>query len=160
LIGESRLDPAAGPLRATLEDAPWNAIQLGLSALVLASALSVFLRYRSERSLARLASARRSWVLGGTVASLLLTSVLSWSLSGAPGAGAAMALEAQIVRSGPGERFIDLGRVEAGARIRLTGRNIGTGGTDGTEQTTEQWSQARFSPDGVGWVKSSLLLPL
>ena len=66
---------------------------------------------------------------------------------------AAVVLEPQTIRSGPGDQYLDLGRVEAGTKIRALG-------PVGTEAGGVPWKQVRYSQEGIGWVRSSSLLLL
>jgi uncharacterized protein YgiM (DUF1202 family) len=64
----------------------------------------------------------------------------------------AICLENQSIRSGPGEQFMELTKMEPGEKIRLLGPS---------EQTnTEVWRQIRYMGDKIGWIRASSLLPL
>jgi tetratricopeptide (TPR) repeat protein len=66
----------------------------------------------------------------------------------------AVLVEAQVIRSGPGEHFQQLKEVELGSKLRVLGP-IST-----PEETQDLWNQVRYSTDGIGWVKSKSLLVL
>jgi tetratricopeptide (TPR) repeat protein len=61
---------------------------------------------------------------------------------------AAVVLVPQTVRSGPGDAFMDLGRLESGVKVRALG------------PTSGDWRQVRFGPDAIGWIKASSVLLL
>jgi tetratricopeptide (TPR) repeat protein len=67
----------------------------------------------------------------------------------------AICIERQVVRSGPGNHFLELSQVEAGAKLRVLGPEAAAEGAP-----TEQWRQVRFSQDGIGWVRVASLLLL
>ena len=82
--------------------------------------------------------------------SLLVYSAQRWARSSPP----AMVLKAQIVRSGPGDRFMELGNLREGVKIRRLSASAQEEGSQ------EEWRQIRFSEQAIGWVKSSALLTL
>lgn len=152
LIGESRLDPAASWVDLWAPRLPVYEISAAFSLLLLLGLVSVAGRYR------RLRQAKAAWFSRG--GALIFLSLLSLSLLGAVGAGllsspAATSLESEIVRSGPGERFLEIGRVETGMKLRTTGRVL-----PDEKDATKNWLQIRFSPGQVGWLKASGLLLL
>jgi tetratricopeptide (TPR) repeat protein len=64
-------------------------------------------------------------------------------------------LRPDVIRSGPGETYAELSRAEAGTRTRLTGLSANS-----ESPPVEPWNQIRYGDAGIGWVKSSSLLPL
>lgn len=63
----------------------------------------------------------------------------------------ALSLQKQIVRSGPGDPYLELAQIEGGIKLRVIdeGQNI---------QTKELWKQVRYAPKKLGWVRASHLL--
>lgn len=57
-------------------------------------------------------------------------------------------LRTQVIRSGPGERYLELSRAEAGMVLRLLGGH------------SSGWVQVRFAPGQVGWIEKDGFLPL
>jgi hypothetical protein len=85
----------------------------------------------------------------------------------------AICLEKQSIRSGPGQQFMELAQTIPGAKLRLLGASapaaqptstpsaLVTGDpTQPSSPSSEIWQQVRYSPDGIGWIKSSSLLML
>lgn len=67
---------------------------------------------------------------------------------------AAIPFERVVVRSGPGEKFIEMSQIDAGTKIRLRGPTAADSGG-------RKWRQIRYGEDGqVGWVTESSLVPL
>jgi tetratricopeptide (TPR) repeat protein len=148
-LGEDRVDPASSWLETVADTAPLDEIRLiiGLSALLVA--MFLVYAYLRERNL-------RKTLLRPISIVLLTIFALSGSLYLAQRLASsnppAISTEQQIIRSGPGEQFVELGRVEAGVRLRLLGPSIQTG--------QDLWRQVRYARDGLGWAKASSLLPL
>ncbi len=78
------------------------------------------------------------------VVALALVGGLYWTETLASARSPAIALSRQPIRSGPGDRYIELAQVDAGTKLRL----LGTAAND------EEWLQVRYSTDGIGWVKA------
>ncbi|OFZ02092.1 MAG: hypothetical protein A2070_09915 [Bdellovibrionales bacterium GWC1_52_8] len=77
----------------------------------------------------------------------------------------AVLIERQAIRSGPGDRFVELGQAEAGTKVRLLGPAIAASDTQNNSAESaarpgELWRQIRFSREGIGWIPSSSLLLL
>ena len=72
---------------------------------------------------------------------------------------AAICIETQVVRSGPGDGFLDLSRLSAGSKVRVLSEP--TPALDGeTTGSGTLWRQIRFTQDAIGWVKTSGLIIL
>jgi|GEM_PF-804439 len=65
---------------------------------------------------------------------------------------AAISLNRQTVKTGPGERFLELTQVETGTQVRLTGISVIEKIENG--QST-LWYQVRLSQDGIGWIREA-----
>jgi len=76
----------------------------------------------------------------------------------------AVMIQKQIIRSGPGEHFVQLGVAEAGTKVRVLGPEIAGSDTQNNSgaasQPGELWRQIRFSREGIGWIPTSSLLLL
>lgn len=57
-----------------------------------------------------------------------------------------------VVRSGPGERFLELARIPEGITVRHLDTNEFAGPPE------EIWEQIRYSAEGIGWVRTANLL--
>lgn len=79
----------------------------------------------------------------------LLLSILDFS---ARSSVQAFALEDSVVRSGPGTRYLEIGRAEAGTPVRFTGETR----TEGTSP----WIQVRFENLALGWLPEASVLRL
>jgi tetratricopeptide (TPR) repeat protein len=145
LIGAGRLDSVSSGLEAMADRVSMNEVRgtLGLLGLVV---MALWLRaYLKTRNLRRtlLQPAGFIGLLG-----FAITSGLYFAERLANSHPPAFAIERQVVRSGPGDQFAQLGQVDAGMKLRLLGP------TDG------DWRQVRYSQDGIGWIKLSSLLLL
>jgi tetratricopeptide (TPR) repeat protein len=59
----------------------------------------------------------------------------------------------QIIKSGPGEHFVNVTSLEEGAKVRLLG-------PEKIASNHEIWKQIRYSATGIGWARASHLLAL
>ena len=156
-LGGERLDPASSWIESLSDHLPFDEIRgiLGLFALLCAF---VWCRSYWKHRRLRLILSEPSGLLS------LLAFSLSLALFGAQRIGqshpAAMCTRSQVVRSGPGEQFLELSRVEAGMKIRVLGPIATSEDRGATQQNGEPWRQVRYSSDGIGWVRSSSLLLL
>lgn len=73
---------------------------------------------------------------------------------------AAVCLEHQVVRSGPGEQYLEVGQVEVGTKLRLLGPSSSDILSSEASQTSGLWYQTRFLPGTIGWVRASKVLAL
>lgn len=69
----------------------------------------------------------------------------------------AVVLSSSVIKSGPGEEFLELSKVLEGQRIRLTGKSSETKNTKDNSKN-ETWMQVAYAPDQLGWIKQSMLL--
>lgn len=73
----------------------------------------------------------------------------------------AVALEKATIRSGPGEKFTELGQLQPGVKIRLTGVEAPASAESGASGNSAAiWKQVRYSADGIGWTPAPSLLLL
>jgi hypothetical protein len=61
----------------------------------------------------------------------------------------AVAIEASMIRSGPGETYLELSRLDAGLKVR-----------DVDDSASADWASVRYDGGKTGWVKKSTLLLL
>ena len=151
LIGKERLDPASNWLETTLGEAPLTPARGLLGALAL---LMTLLVARSYRKTGRARQALLSTQGLTALAAFALASGLLITQKVIESHPPATAIEPVAVRSGPGETYLELGRVEAGSRVRLLGQTA----QDPKQQAL--WRQVRYSHSAVGWVPASSLLLL
>lgn len=150
-LGERLLDPGASPMDWISDQAHSPKVQALFALLTLIVTLAGFRRYWLTQDLTEWSTG----LLSGTGLFLLLTLIALTRFPHILGAqSAAVALERQSIRSGPGDQFLELTQIEAGTKVRLTGESIN--GTSGT--STLLWHQVRFSGDGIGWIKDSEFL--
>ncbi len=74
----------------------------------------------------------------------------------------AICLEKGMIRSGPGDNYIELAQTEAGSKLRLLGPSASDQNHSNpiASKPPEVWQQVRYSVDGIGWIKASHLLVL
>jgi tetratricopeptide (TPR) repeat protein len=143
-IGETRLDSASSWAESVADQLPFDEVRGVMGAVVIVLIVFWGRAYWKTRSI-RKTLLQPAAVL--TFLALLLTTGLYWVEKSGETHPAAIALEPQIIRSGPGEQFIELSRVESGSKLRVLGGN-------------SAWSQIRFGADDIGWVPASSLLLL
>ncbi len=118
LIGANQLDPASSGIESLADRMSMDEVRgtLGLLALIVAF---LWLRaYSKTRSIRRAILQPAGFCgLAGLALCLILYGTERIAASHPP----AFCLERQTVRSGPGDRFIQLALVEAGTKLRLTG---------------------------------------
>lgn len=155
ILGPGRLDPASHWLERLADQAPLTEIRglLGLCGLIM---IALWLRsYAKHRVLRRaLLQPAGLWVLFSFLLTFGLYLAERITHPSPPG----MILATEIVRSGPGKSYLDLGRVEAGMKIRVLGANPTP--TEQSNTESELWRQVRFSGDQVGWIPEKCLLLL
>ncbi|MCM2323170.1 MAG: hypothetical protein NDJ90_07885 [Oligoflexia bacterium] len=145
LLGPSKLDPASTSLESFGDLMAQLPARAALATVGLFCMLIGAIRYARSRTL-------RGLLLhpAGAIAALgvVLELAIVAGLRVHHDHPAAFALERQVVRSGPGEKFFELAQVEAGVKLR----RLATSTTDGT------WYQVRYSDDRVGWLRAEGLL--
>jgi tetratricopeptide (TPR) repeat protein len=144
-LGPGKLDPASNWTENLADQVSLEEIRGVFGAIMLILAIFWIRTYWKNRDLK--ATLLRPAALVGAVA-LLLVGGLYWTETLASSRSPAVALSRQSVRSGPGDTFVELGQVDAGAKVRL----LGSASSEGA--AAEEWLQVRFSPDGIGWVRA------
>ncbi|MGZ3698773.1 MAG: hypothetical protein ACXWPM_00465 [Bdellovibrionota bacterium] len=152
-LGADRLDPASSSMEILADRVPLDELRgiLGLVGLILGF---VWLRgyLRTRRFFKTLL--QPSALIAG--AAFLATGILFAAQRVAQAHPPAVCLDRQSVRSGPGEKYMELSQLEAGTKVRA----LGPVDTVANGTSTEEWRQVRFSADGIGWVRTSSLLLL
>ncbi len=146
---ESDLDRASNWLESLADQVPLNEIRavLGMTGLLL---IGVWARqYYRSRSLKATLLQPAGLI---AAAALLITLTLYGAERTASSHPAAIALDATIVRSGPGTQFTELSRVDAGVKVRVLGPS--------EQDTQDTWLQVRYGPHEIGWITASTLLLL
>ncbi|MBY0469809.1 SH3 domain-containing protein [bacterium] len=158
-IGAERLTASLTWSEYLAEEMPLKAVGTGLGLLTLFSSLVLIRTYRGFRrqtnspkaTLARLPLAPSFW--GALTAATLSTTCMLiqyWGNVDPP----AVAIDSQVVRSGPGDQYLELTQIQAGTPIRLLGLAA-------LDSARKSWVQVRYSKEGgVGWVLQSELIPL
>jgi tetratricopeptide (TPR) repeat protein len=147
-LGEDKLDPASTWMEILASRVPLEELRgtLGLMTLIL---ILLWLRtYLRTRSLAG-TFARPAGVLGAL--GLAITASLYVAARASENHPAAILVETQPVRSGPGKSYLELGKVSPGAQVRLLEMSV---------TSPEAWHQVRFDADAIGWLPESAFLIL
>lgn len=147
IIGSERLDPASSWLESIADQIPLDELRgtLGLLALILTLIWTrVYWKSHSLR--------QTFFQPSGFFCALgfLVTVSLYGICRAAEQTPPLICLERQMVRSGPGDHYLEIHPVEVGTKLRLL-------------DTSSLWYQVRFSRDsagGVGWVRASSVLVL
>jgi tetratricopeptide (TPR) repeat protein len=150
-LGEDHLDPASNWLETVADHISPEEARGAVGLLGLLLALIWLRSYLKTRNLRQTFLHTTSLI--GAFAFLLASCVFAaekFSLAHPP----AVAIERQVVRSGPGDQFLELSQLEVGEKIRVLGEASSSG------NGAESWRQVRFSPNGIGWVRASSLLLL
>ena len=118
------------------------------------------------RSFMKTHQLRKTFVQSSGIVGLLafgLTASLYAAQRSAQAHPPAVSLQGQVIRSGPGNQFLEIGKLKPGMTVRLLGpvsaamlANDPASKADGTET----WHQVRFTEDEMGWVPTSSLLLL
>ena len=145
------LDPTSSGLEQIADRIPLDEARATLGLIALLVTLIWIRSYRKTRNL-RDTLFQASGYMGMTALTIciLLYCAQRWARSSPP----AIALEPQVVRSGPGDGYMELGTLPEGVKIRILSN------TALVDSTQSPWIQVRFSRNAVGWVKSSALLTL
>ncbi len=161
-LGEGKLDPASNWLESVADRIPVDEIR-GTIGLVAFIVLLLWVRaYLKTRRLLKALLQPAGMV---AVFAFLITATIYIAHHFALMHPPAAALETTAVRSGPGDQFLELGRVDSGMKIRLLGP-VATASSSGVAPASdsaaaqELWHQVRYSAEGVGWIKASSLLLL
>jgi tetratricopeptide (TPR) repeat protein len=154
-IGTEKLDPASHWIEQFADQIPTDQLRIILSLLTLISLLLWTKAYMMTRHVRSTCSQPAGFfgMLGLTLA-IGVYGLQRWAHSQPP----AICLEPLTVRSGPGNHFMELTRMEAGSKLRLLGPSVSS--DDHENSSTETWKQVRYAPTEIGWAKASTLLPL
>jgi tetratricopeptide (TPR) repeat protein len=144
-LGEDRLDPASSWLERVTDYAPMDEIRGALGLIVLLVSLYWLRIYSRSRSLKRTLSQPAG--VAGLIAFALTACIYSAERLATSTTPAAV-VERQIIRSGPGDQYQELTRVEPGMKLRALGPVNG------------DWRQVRYTQDAIGWIRSSSVLLL
>jgi len=150
-IAPHPIDPTSSALEQIADRIPLDEARATLGLIALLVTLVWIRSYRRTRHLKETLF-QASGYIGMTALTIciLLYCAQRWARSSPP----AIVLEPQIVRSGPGEGYMELGNLPEGVKLRILSHSV----LD--DHTQSLWIQVRFSKDAVGWVKSSALLTL
>ncbi|MBI4925279.1 MAG: hypothetical protein HY843_05075 [Bdellovibrio sp.] len=81
-----------------------------------------------------------------TLFCIAMTFGTKWLWSEAKATQEAMCIEIQTIKSGPGEEYSDLIKIEPGIKLRIL------------KEKKNNWVQVRFTANEIGWIPSSSLL--
>jgi hypothetical protein len=163
-IGTERLDSSSNGIETLSELLDTEPAQAGISLLGAVLSLVWLAAYRKHRSLSSGLLHPAAWIgVGGMALATTFSAAQSFSLSVPPG----ICLEDQVVRSGPGDHFIELARLPAGVKVRVmsgyaAGADAQTKSIEGTPArgSSVAWRQVRYASGAVGWVRASSVLLL
>lgn len=149
-LGEDKVDPASSWLEGLADRISLEEVRTTLGLLAMIVILLWIRAYWATRNI-KAALFKISGLLGilGFSITAGIYGIQRWANSCPP----AISLERLSVRSGPGEHYLELSQIEAGAKLRLLGPAAQAG-------QGETWKQVRFSQDGIGWAKAGSLLEL
>jgi tetratricopeptide (TPR) repeat protein len=151
VIGAEKLDPSSTWVeqladRISLEEVRTTLGTVGI--LVILLWLRVYLKARSLRRLLMNPACLIALVAFGLTSGVY--GIQRWAEASPP----AICLSRQVIRSGPGDHFLELAKAEEGSKIRI----LGPSANDSTKN--EIWNQVRYSREEVGWIRASSLLAL
>jgi hypothetical protein len=148
-LGASKLDPASTWTEDLADQVSLEEIRGVFGAIMLILALFWIRTYRKSRNLKE--TLMRPAAMVGAIA-LLLVAGLYWTETLASSRSPAIALSRQIVRSGPGDGYVELAQVDAGTKVRVLDSAVSNESHGGA--APEKWLQVRYSQDGIGWVRT------
>ena len=151
LIGNDHLDPASSGLESFVDRVSLDEVRGGLGLLGFILILFWFRAYVKLRSLRKTILQPAGFL---TLISLGLMISLYAAERIAENHPAAICVEREVIRSGPGDRYLELAQAEPGVKVRLLGPN------ETADNSHEIWEQVRYSSSGIGWIKSDGLLVL
>ena len=151
-IGTDHLDPASTWVEAAADRVPLDEIRgiIGLMGFILAVFWSQ--RYLKTRRLDE--TLLRPAGLISLFALLMMVGVYSAQRL-AQSHPPAVSLDSLIIRSGPGDQYLELSRAQPGMKLRVLGPVANS-----SNSKDEVWRQIRYTPEEVGWVRASSLLLL
>ena len=145
ILGSDQLDPASSWIEKMGDHIPAAEAQ-GAVALLSLVFIGVWIRtYLKIRNLKRFISQPATLIC---LIGLLITSTVFGLQKWAEARPIAVSIDLMIIRSGPGEHYVQLGQIQPGTKIRLL------------SSAEDSWIQVRYSSDEIGWVKMSGLLTL
>lgn len=163
-IGVDKMDPASNALEQLADQISLDEVRALMGFFGMAFLLVWLRAYLTTRSIRKVFTTP----LGNIgLAGLILTSCIfgleKWSSTTPP----AISIQRHSVRSGPGEHYSELAKLEPGSKVRLLSTSTesstdlpGTANSGKTQAEPVTWQQVRFTQQGVGWVKISSLLVL
>jgi len=146
--GSESLDPASSWVEQIADRISLDEVRTTLGFLGICVVAFWSKAYFATRNLKR-AILNPAGLLGffGFIITVGIYSMQRWIAATPPG----VCLQKITVQSGPGDRFMELARLEEGTKVRILSTS---------ESQPELWTQIRYSPNGIGWVRASSLLTL
>lgn len=152
-IGIQRLDAASTWIESLVDRVPLDEIRSTIGLLAFIVSLVWIRGYRKHRNLGK-TLLRPAGLLG--LLGLAITVSLYLAQRLAASSPPAVCTQAHSIRSGPGDQYLDLGKLEAGMKIRLLNQSATSEGAG----ASELWQQIRFTHSEIGWIRASSLLLL
>ena len=154
VIGSEKLDPASTWPEKLADRVTLDEVRVTLGFLGLIVILLWIRAYLATRNIKQ-AILNPAGLLGmlGFAITVSMYAMERWSEASPP----AVCLKKEIIRSGPGDQYMQLAQAEAGSKVRLLEL---TSSDVSPNSAVELWRQIRFSHDGIGWVRSASLLAL
>lgn len=149
-LGAERMDPGSNAFEKIADLLPLRTLLAPLSALAVVIFL-FWLRLYLETPPPRRPWQKPSFYLAqvALMGPLFLLGVQKYAAHHPAG----ICTQQSIVRSGPGERFLEMGEVVQGMKVRL----LGPIREDGEQNP---WIQVRFGAEQIGWIPKNALLLL
>lgn len=149
VLGDQKIDPASNVLEVMADRLSREELRTMIGFLG-ALTVGLWLRTYSRRRNAKAVFASGPGIFASTLFFILVLLFLVERAGRV--APALIVLDVSSVRSGPADSYLELARLDAGAKIRWTqGLNVSSG---------EEWLQVRFSEGGLGWIPRSKVLQL
>ncbi|MEO5971220.1 MAG: hypothetical protein ABIQ95_14930 [Bdellovibrionia bacterium] len=161
-IGADKLDPASNALEQLADQVSLDEVRFLLGLLGMLVLLAWLRAYLNTRSIRKMFMTPLGNIgLAGFILTTCIFGLQKWASTAPP----AVSIQRHSVRSGPGERYSELARLEAGTKLRLlptsteSSTELSTN-LQGSQEKRDTWQQVRYSHEGIGWVKISSLLVL
>lgn len=152
VLGEKNIDPTSNWIESIADNAPLYEVRSILAVFGWILVLVWLRNYYKSRKFWKTLSHPASLF---TLTAVGITSSLLFAQTVTQRQPAAACLDAQVIRSGPGDQFLEIAKLSPGTKVRMIGSP-----TSHSSNSDELWRQIRYSGDSIGWVRDSSLLPL
>jgi hypothetical protein len=159
LLGESsKLDPATSEGLAIVESLPWWWFYYVFGVLSFGSTLLWANEYRKHREPKHAFTSPFGRLSLSALLCIFLFIGLEWYCKTTP---VGICIQADWIRSGPGESYETLAKVETGVKLRFfETSSLSKKSAEGKGEQSNVWRQVRYSATEIGWIRESSLLRL